>query len=93
MEASATEPVAELARAAGPAGEERTALEAGISRVEGAETETPLEEVPEVRGVMTGQVRARAAAAAPRAWALTEAAAEPAVGVAEVVGAGKRRLL
>jgi len=65
---SATGPVAESVRAIEQVVEEQIASEAGISRVEAAETEMPSEEVPGVPGATTDRAHAPAAVAAPPAW-------------------------
>ena len=77
---------AELDQAVGPAGEEQTASEAGMSRAAAVETGTRLEAAPEVPRDTTDRVRVPVAAAVPPAWGLeVEAGA-----LVAVVGAAGR---
>ena len=73
------------ALATGRAEAERIASEAGTSRAAVAETGMPSEEVPEVEGT-ADRARAPAAAAAPPAWDLAEAAVVEVVAVGGEVG-------
>jgi hypothetical protein len=81
---SVTGQLVEVEQAIGPAEEEQTASEAGMSRAAGEETGTPSVAAPEAPRDTTDRVRGPVAAAVPPAWDL---AVEAGALVAAVVGA------
>ena len=88
---SVTEQTAALAEETGAAGEERTALEAGICLAVVAETETPSEAAPEVPEGTTARARVPAVAAARPAWGLAVEVLEAVADVAGVVEGADRQ--
>ena len=84
---SVTGQLVEVEQAIGPAEEEQTASEAGMSRGAGEETGTPSVAAPEVPRDTTDRVRGPVVAAVPPAW---DPAVEAEALVVAVVGAAGR---